>query len=150
MARRRYVKEEGRGRYVKYATDGERQLDNLRTIVVYSSLGIGAATGLTLIVRHFIKAMEANHAKRHSLDEGDPATYATQLKMAFDNDMWLGMGTNTEQVFKVFQEIPSKKMYSRVQAQYQKMYTRSLNADLEDELSTDEYNAVIRILNSKK
>jgi CRISPR/Cas system CSM-associated protein Csm4 (group 5 of RAMP superfamily) len=84
------------------------------------------------------------------MDEGDPATYAKQLKMAFDNDVAFGWGTNEEAVTRVFEEIPSKSIYSKVQKEYSNMYGRNLNADLEDELSSDEYNELIRILNAKK
>jgi 5,10-methylene-tetrahydrofolate dehydrogenase/methenyl tetrahydrofolate cyclohydrolase len=70
--------------------------------------------------------------------------------MAFDNDNSFGWGTNEEMVFKVFNDMPSKSMYAKVQKEYSKMYGRSLNADLEDELSSDEYNELIRILNAKQ
>jgi hypothetical protein len=41
-------------------------------------------------------------------------------------------------------------MFERVQKEYFRMYSRSLNADLEEELSSDEYNELIRLLNTKK
>lgn len=128
----------------------ERKIQNLKTVVIYSSLGIGTATGLFLVARHLIKNAIANSSEKHSLEEGDPATYAKQLKMAFDNDMAFGWGTNEEQVLQVFNDIPSKAMYTKVQREYSRMYGRSLNADLEDELSSDEYNELIRILNAKR
>jgi hypothetical protein len=37
-----------------------------------------------------------------------------------------------------------------VQKEYFRMYNKSLNADLEEELSSDEYNNLIRLLNAKK
>jgi hypothetical protein len=40
-------------------------------------------------------------------------------------------------------------MYSKVQKEYANLYGKSLNADLEDELSSEEYNELIRILNAK-
>lgn len=126
------------------------KLENLKTVVVYSALGLGTATGVFLLARHFIKKTQANQSQKSSLDEGDPATYAKQLKMAFDNDNSFGWGTNEEQVFRVFNEIPSKSMYTKVQKEYSNMYGKSLNADLEDELSAEEYNELIRILNAKK
>lgn len=128
----------------------ERKLSNLKTVVVYSTLGVGAATGLFLVARHFIKKAITNSSEKHSLEEGDPATFAKQLKMAFDNDMAFGWGTNEKQVLQVFNDIPSKSMYSKVQREYSRLYGRSLNADLEEELSSDEYNELIRILNAKK
>ena len=70
--------------------------------------------------------------------------------MAFDNDNWGSWGTDEEVIFSVFREIPSKSLYSKVQRAYQSLYNRNLNRDLEEELSSDEYNEVIRILNAKK
>lgn len=131
-------------------TKQEQKLQNLKVIAIYSALGIGSATGLFLLARHFIKKTVSNRSQSDSMDEGDPATYAKQLKMAFDNDVAFGWGTNEEAVTRVFEEIPSKNMYSKVQKEYSNMYGRNLNADLEDELSSDEYNELIRILNAKK
>lgn len=131
-------------------TREEQKLQNLKTIVIYSILGAGSATGLFLLGRHIYKKTVANRSQSDSMDEGDPATFAKQLKMAFDNDVAFGWGTNEDAVTRVFEEIPSKNMYSKVQKEYSNMYGRSLNADLEDELSSDEYNELIRILNGKK
>lgn len=128
----------------------EQKIQNLKTVVIYSVLGAGTATGLFLLARKMIKKAISNNTEKHSLDEGDPATYAKQLKMAFDNDMAFGWGTNEQQVFRVFNEMSSKSMYTKVQREYSRMYNRSLNADLEDELSSDEYNELIRILSTKR
>lgn len=128
----------------------ERKIQNLKTVVIYSSLGIGTATGLFLLARHFIKKAVAINSEKHSLEEGDPATFAKQLKMAFDNDNYFGWGTNEKQVLQVFNDIPSRAMYAKVQKEYSRIYGRNLNADLEEELSSDEYNELIRILNAKK
>lgn len=126
-----------------------QKIQNLKTTVIYSSLGLGTATGLFFLARHFYKKTRANVSQRHSLEVGDPATYAKQLKMAFDNDNYAGWGTNEKMVVQVFNDIPSKSMYTKVQKEYANLYGRSLNADLEEELSSDEYNGLIRILNAK-
>lgn len=128
----------------------EQKLQNLKTVVIYSTLGLGTATGLFFLARHFYKKTRANISQKHSLEVGDPATFAKQLKMAFDNDTYLGWGTNEKMVMQVFNEIPSKSMYTKVQKEYSNLYGKSLNADLEDELSSDEYNELIRVLNAKK
>lgn len=127
----------------------EKKLQNFKTLVVYSTLGIGAVTGLFFLGKRLFKNVLANQSEKHSLDEGDPATYAKQLKMAFDNDIAFGWGTNEEVVLQVFNDIPSKSMYAKVQTEYSRMYGKSLNADLEEELSSEEYNELIRILNAK-
>jgi Annexin len=127
-----------------------QKIQNFKTVVIYSTLGVGTATGLFFLGRHFYKKLRANRSEKKSLEEGDPATFAKQLKMAFQNDNYLGWGTNLDVVNTVFRHIPSKKMYEKVQKEYTRLYGKSLNADLEDELSSDEYNALIRILSKKK
>jgi len=128
----------------------QRQIRNFKTVVIYSALGVGTVTGLFILGRHFIKKTRSNLSEKKSLDEGDPATYAKQLKMAFDNDNYFGWGTNWNVVKQVFEDIPSKSMYSKAQREYFRLYNTSLNADLEDDLSSDQYNELIRILNKKK
>lgn len=127
----------------------ELEVQKFKTVVVYSTVGIGAATGLFFLARHFYKKSRANQSEKRSLEEGDPATVAKQLKMAFDNDNYFGWGTNEEMILKLFRELPSKNMYSKVQKEYFRLYNRSLNADLEEEMSSEEYNELIRILNAK-
>jgi len=127
-----------------------RQILTAKDLAIYAGLGIGSAAVVIYALDRFIKKLQFNRTQKDSMNEGDPATYAKQLKMAFDNDMPFGFGTNEEAIVKVFEALPSKKMYERVQQAYSRLYTRSLNADLEDELSSDEYNNLIRILNAKK
>lgn len=125
-------------------------MSNLKTIVTYSALGLGTATGVFLLIRHFYKKARKTQVEKRSLTEGDPSTYARQLKMAFDNDNWMGWGTNTELVNQVFQSMPNKATYQKVQSAYATMYNRSLTADLESELTSDEYNQIIKIISAKR
>jgi hypothetical protein len=134
-------------RMVRYAEPSG--LDNFKTAVVYSVLGLGTATGLFFLGRHFYNKTKKNIAEKSSLQEGDPSTYATQLSLAFQNDNWLGWGTNTDVLFQVLDEIPSKAMYSQVQKRYLDLYGKNLNADMESELSSDEYNKAISIISNK-
>lgn len=127
-----------------------RKLQDLKIMVIYSTLGLGTTSGLFLLARHFYKKVQVKQSEKHSLEEGDPATFAKQLKMAFDNDNSFGWGTNEEVIIEVFKSIPSKSMYSKVQREYSKMYGKSLNVNLEEELSSEEYNELIRVLNAKK
>lgn len=127
----------------------EQKIQNLKTVVIYSTLGVGTATGLFFLARHFYKKTRTNLSERRSLEEGDPATFAKQLKMAFENDNYFGWGTNWNVVKQVFLAIPSKNMYAKVQREYLNLYSKSLNADLEGELTSEEYNELIRILNAK-
>ncbi|HEY9048282.1 MAG TPA: hypothetical protein VIN08_20385 [Ohtaekwangia sp.] len=131
-------------------TSDAQKIQNLKTVVLYTTLGAGTATGLFFLVRHFYKKSQANRSQKHSLEEGDPATYAKQLMMAFANNNYMGWGTDEKAITKVFEELPSRKMYEKIQKEYYRMYNRSLNEDLEGELSSEEYNDLIRILKTKK
>jgi hypothetical protein len=128
----------------------DKEINNLKATVIYSSLGLGTATGLFFLARHFVIKSRKNIAEKTSLDEGDPSAFAKQLKMAFDNDNYMGWGTNEEMVFRVFEEIPSKAIYSKVQKAFFNLYGKNLNSELEDELSSEEFNKVMRILNAKR
>jgi len=134
----------------KHLKARDDRLRNLKVVAVYSALGLGTATGVVLLIRHFYKKAKKNKVEKNSLTEGDPATYARQLKMAFENDNWMGWGTNNEMVMQVFHSMPSKATYQKVQNAYATLYNRSLTADLEDELSSEEYNQVVSILSTKR
>lgn len=135
---------------MKHLKARDDRLRNVKVVAVYSALGLGTATGIFLLVRHFYKKARRNVVEKRSLTDGDPATYARQLKMAFDNDNWMGWGTNTDMVMQVFQSMPNKATYQKVQNAYATLYNRSLTADLEDELSSEEYNQVVSILSTKR
>lgn len=135
---------------MKHLRARDDSLRDLKTIAVYSALGLGTATGFLLLIRHFYKKARKNVVEKRSLTDGDPATYARQLKMAFDNDNWAGWGTNTRMVLQVFQSMPTKATYQKVQNAYASLYNRSLTADLEDELTSEEYNQIISLLSTKR
>jgi hypothetical protein len=131
-------------RFIKEAVD-RSGIEKFRTIVLYSALGLGTATGLVLLIRHFYKKEKGKVTASKSLEEGNPATYARQLGMAI-----LGVGTDEDAIFKVFNEIPSKAMYKKVQAAYTSLYGNELTTDLEDDLASSDYNELIRIISLKK
>lgn len=133
-----------------YPQEPNIQVQDFKTLVIYSTLGLGTATGLFFLGRYIYNTVMENKAQKDSIEEGNPATYAKQLKMAFDNDNWMGWGTNTKLVLQVFEQIPSKTSYKKVESAYSDMYGKNLNADLESELSSNEYNLMISILSSKK
>ena len=127
-----------------------KDLETLKTTVVYSTLGIGVATGVFMLAKHFILKAKSNKAQKSSTQEGSPTTFAKQLHMAFQNDNSFGWGTNNDLVKQVFTSIPSKRSYDHVQKAYFNLYQKNLNADLEEEMSAQEFNEIIRILSTKK
>jgi arabinogalactan endo-1,4-beta-galactosidase len=128
---------------------GHPDVNEFKTVVICSVVGIGTAVGMFYLGRNFIQQLQRDTVQKNNATQGDPAAYATQFKMAFENDNWFGWGTDNTLLFNTILSIPTKKAYSQVQDAYQKLYNRALNADLESELSSNEYNRFILILSRK-
>src|SRR5436190_13083504 len=69
--------------------------------------------------------------------------------MAFENDNYFGGGTDEESIRDVIRKVPSKDYFKQVINSYQKLYARSLMADMKDELATSEYNEMLAIIAGK-
>lgn len=82
-----------------------------------------------------------------SLEEGTTATYAKQIKMAFDNDGY--WGTNLAELRRVLIEIPSKELVQKTATSYYKLYKRNMFKDMESELKSSEYNEMLGIVAAK-
>ncbi|HSZ72476.1 MAG TPA: hypothetical protein VK750_07345 [Cytophagaceae bacterium] len=126
----------------------EDGLQKFKTVVTYSALGLGTATGLFFAVRLFIRQVKKHNAEKNSLKEGHPATLARQINMALHTG-YFGWTTNTDAIFSIFRAIPKYSTYRMVGTEYSNMYHKELDADLQKELSSDEYNHVIQILSTK-
>jgi hypothetical protein len=127
-----------------------------KTYVRWALLGFGALglSGLTVILAK--TAIRSTLANLHRVQEekqvtqaGNPAAYATQLKMAFENDMAFGWGTDEEAVLAVLQAVPSKKAWNSVLQSYARLYGRQLGTDLKEELTSHEYLEAMQILARK-
>ena len=130
--------------------DSGNILDKITKTLVLSILAAGTGTGVYLGIRHLIRKSRSNSFNDKSLEPGDPSAYARQLRMAFQNDNYFGWGTDVEQIYRVFEEIPSNAVYAKVQKAYDAITRgKNLNADLEDELTSAEIQKVAAILNSK-
>jgi hypothetical protein len=134
----------------KQKTNTGQKIEDLKITLLYALLGAGTVAGTLWGASYLYHRLRKTKAQGQSLTEGSPATYAKQLKMAFENDNVLGWGTDEEQVFRVLTTIESQEAYKKVQKAYTDLYQRNLNADLEDELDSAEYNKAISILSSKK
>ncbi len=105
--------------------------------------------GGALAIGSIIRKKKADSEEMKAYAEGSEAAFAKQLKMAFDNDMAFGWGTDEEKLRGVFRAIPSKQAFVGVMKSYQKLYNRSLMRDLQDELQATEYNEMMAILAAK-
>lgn len=112
-------------------------------------LATGVAAGGFLGIRAVVNNFKQGLRERQALTEGNPAAFATQLKMAFENDSWWGWGTDEERVFITLEQIPDRRTMNRVANAYRDLYGRNLSADLSDELDSADYAAALEIINSK-
>ena len=81
--------------------------------------------------------------------DDNAAYYAQKLKLAFENDMPFGWGTDEEEAREILRAVPSKEVFKNIINSYQKLYARSLMMDLKEELTTSEYNEMLAIIAGK-
>ena len=123
----------------------QKKESSLGVIVVAGGLGLGVFLGIRAMAKRFKK----DRASRQVLSKGSAQGYASRLKMAFDNDNTFGWGTDEELVFRTLEQVPSSAVMRKVQRAYRDLYGRHLSADLQDELSSQEYGAALQIINAK-
>ncbi len=121
----------------------------LKEKLTYGIVSVVVLGGSFFIGRSLIRKARSTSEEKKTYDEGNSAAYAQKLKMAFENDMWFGWGTDEEAVRIVMRAVPSKDEFKKVINSYQKLYARSLMMDLKDELTTSEYNEMLAIIAGK-
>jgi len=119
----------------------------LKEKILFSLLGVVVVGGTIYIGRKIILNKIANKEENKSFEDGSSATYAKQIKMAFENDGW--PGTNTTMLRSTLREIGSKDEFSKSVKSYQKLYNSNLLKDMADELQSTEYNEMLQILAAK-
>jgi hypothetical protein len=121
----------------------------LKEKLQYSFMGLIVLGGSFYLGRKLIRNVKSTNEEKKTYEDGSSATYAKQLKMAFENDMWFGWGTDEEAIRTVMRKIPSKEVFRQVITSYERLYARSLMEDMKDELTTTEYNEMLAILAAK-
>lgn len=117
----------------------------LTMFLLAGGTGLGVFFGIRAVAKNFKKGIQ----ERQALEPGNPAAFASQLKLAFENDSAFGWGTDEEAVFYILESIPNTATFKKVQRAYLDLYNTNLSSDLKDELSLDEYNQVLQIINAK-
>jgi len=115
--------------------------------IKYGILGILVIGGSFFIGRSIVRKARANTEEKKTFEDGSPAAYAKQLKMAFENDGW--WGTDEEAIRKVARAIQSKDEFKSVIDSYEKLYSSSLMRDMKDELQASEFNEILAIIAAK-
>lgn len=120
---------------------------NIKEIVIYSAVGLLLVGGSIYLGSKLIRTGIANTEEKKSLDTTSASTTAKQLKMAFDNDGW--WGTDEEALRRILRSIPTKDFYKEVAGSYKKLYGSPLTKDMQDELTSTEYEEMMMIVASK-
>jgi hypothetical protein len=115
--------------------------------IQYGLIGIVVLGGAFMLVRSVVRKSRSNLEERLTLEDGNAATYAKQLKMAFENDGW--PGTDEDAVREALRRIASKEDFKAVIDSYQRLYNESILRDMKDELTSSEYAEMLAIISSK-
>ena len=128
-----------------YSRDGTGM--TLKEKIQYSLLGIIVVGGALIVGGNAIRKAAADNEQKKTLDDGSAATYAKQIRMAFENDGW--WGTDVTAIRNAMRAIPNRALFREVLASYAKLYNKSLLADMQDELTTSEYQEMLYIISAK-
>lgn len=121
--------------------------DNFKNYVLWGIIG-AAATGTILYFGwKIITDKISDQASKGSLDNEDPAYYAKQFNIGFDNNNWYG--ADTETIRETMLAIPSKDFFDKVAKSYQRQYQSNLFKDLETKLKSTEYQEMQAIYKIK-
>jgi hypothetical protein len=120
-----------------------------REKIQYTLLGVLVLGGSFLLGRRLVRDIRSNSEQKKTFDDTSAPGFAQQLKMAFENDNYFGWGTDEQAIRKIIRAVPTKDEFKRIINSYQKLYARSLMADLKEELTSTEYNEMLAIIAAK-
>jgi hypothetical protein len=129
------------------ATDKAVQESSAPEILLYTVSGALVLGGTFFLGRKLIREAVKKNYENNSMADGSASSYAKSIKMTFDNDGY--WGTDVAALRTTMQKIPNKEFFSSVAKSYQKLYNRSVMADMQDELTISQYNEMMAILNAK-
>lgn len=121
----------------------------LKEKLTYSIVGLVVLSGTFFIGRSLVRGARSTSEQKKTYEDGAAASFAQQLRMAFENDNYFGWGTNKEAVRDVIRKVPNKEAFKEVINSYQRLYAKSLMGDLKDELTSSEYNEMLAIITGK-
>ncbi|MEP7374727.1 MAG: hypothetical protein ABI675_15130 [Chitinophagaceae bacterium] len=117
--------------------------------IKYGIIGLIVLGSAFFIGRGLVRKARSNDEQKKTYDDDNPAAAAQKLKLSFDNDNWFGWGTDEDVIREVLKKIRSKDEFDKVIKSYQRLYSRSLMDDMQNELTTAEYAEMVDILSSK-
>lgn len=121
----------------------------LKEKLTYGIVGLVVLGGTFFVSRSFVRGARATSEQKKTYEDGNAASFAQQLRMAFENDNYFEWGTDEASIRDVIRKIPSKELFRQTINSYQKLYARSLMGDLKNELTSSEYNEMLAIIAGK-
>jgi hypothetical protein len=134
---------------MKTTSNQEHDDFTLKEKLTYSIVGLVVLGGSFLMGRSIVRGARATSEQKKTYEDGNAASFAQQLRMAFENDNYFEWGTDEEAIRTVIRKVPSKDFFKQVINSYQKLYARSLMGDLKNELALTEYNEMLAIIAGK-
>lgn len=134
---------------MKNASYEEHEDFTLKEKLTYGIVGLVVLSGSFFIGRSIVRGARATSEQKKTYEDGKAASFAQQIKMAFENDNYFEWGTDEDAIRTVIRKVPSKEVFKQVMTSYQKLYARSLMADLKNELASTEYNEMLAIIAGK-
>ena len=132
-----------------YAPSGKSSLASSFGGMTKAAIVSGVAVGVFLLIRLVARNFKKGIRQQQSLRPGDPAAYATQLQLAFENNSPFGWGTDEEAVFRIISQIPNRVVFQKTQRAYRDLFGTTLAAALKSELSSREYNQLLDQIHSR-
>jgi hypothetical protein len=121
--------------------------DSFKNYVLWGIIGTAAAGALVWLGYKAVTNVVSTQANKGSLDSNNPAYYAKQFKIGFDNNN--GYGVDTDTVRQAMLAIPTKDFFAKVATSYHNQYKSSLYKDLELKLKSTEYQEMQAIYKVK-
>lgn len=122
-----------------------------RQVVSWTAITLGVSLVAALIFlygRKVVRKKVSDKEEDKSLGDDKYATWAKQIRNAFDNNGW--WGTDEELLRRTLRSIPSKEDWSYVKKSYSKIYKgANLVRDMTGELKQTEYDEMLAIINAK-
>lgn len=119
----------------------------LKEKIVLGCVSLAIISGGIWLGNRYFRKRQTDKEENQTLTEGSPATFAKQIKMAFDNDGW--WGTNTTALRTALQQVPSRQDWQNILQSYSKLYNANLLQDMASELQSSEYNEMLQIISAK-
>jgi hypothetical protein len=110
---------------------------------------VGGAVAIYIGYRIYLN-INAKQAQKNAYDSEKPESYAQEIKLALDNNNWLGWGTDNNAIRQTLTRLPSKDFMRKVVNAYASLYKgKSMMADVASDLSTSEYQELLAIIEAK-